>query len=590
LKNVISLFTIVLISSLLITSVAYAAGSSSKAVKQRPTTTTEATTETTTENTTKNIIETNTEFTTEDLTKITIETNTEFTTEDLTRTIIENATENTTKTIIENATEFTTENITKTIAENATESTTENILQEQTTYSDIVSGVVNNAPPLKDIIPFMPAERNNITENDDIKLTQYEVLFENGDYYWFNRYEFKKDSDTDYFTSFNIPGDTIEIRYVDPDTKQWVMTTNIDNIKKNTLFINTDKYNLVTSVPAVYKNEFPSNTLQVLKEDETPVKITKLDGQYNLSFRFKQSTDKIGELWVLQSENPLYDFNDASTAENLKTHDLGIERRWSYDGYYFPIPSNYVPTGENMLYRHPANYTGASWARYSYNLLSKDLGYVMTKICSKNQNDTGYWSTDPKSLWLEADFNIKEQFYDTRFNTDFACSLVYAYQNYNVKEFLESAVRYAEFFIKHAQNNHYETDNGGWLVEDYSSETEYTKTHVSLNHQLSEINFLYELFNATAEKKYLEIADLMLLAIDDTKNSWVLPDNNLNYALMYTGTNNKMIDYPYLTYNDLFQTKQILSKYFNKVNITIEYLMQCKKQWMDNNNITGYNK
>jgi len=578
----------------LITSVAYAAGSSSKATK-RLTTTTEATTEATTEN----VTESTTKKASKTTSKITTEVTTENTTEDITESTTKNSTEVNTKLTTEAVTNNNAEANTENISEDTTESTTTELQSvqliqeqtiEQTTYLDPISGVVENAPPLKDIIPFTPAERSNTTENDDIKLTQYEVLFENGDYYWINRYEFKRDNDTGYFTSFNIPGNTIEIRYVDPETKQWVMTTNIDNIKKNTLFINTDKYNLVASVSAVYKNDFTSNTLQVLNEDETPIKITKLDGEYNLSFKFKQSTDNIGELWVLQSENPLYDPNDLSTLENLKTHDLGIERRWSYDGYYFPIPSNYVPTGENMLYRHPANYTGASWAKNSYNLLSKDLGYVMTNICAKNQNDMGYWHTSPKSLWLEADFNIKEKFYDTRFNTDFACSLVYAYQNYNVKEFLKSAVKYAEFFIEHAQNNHYETDSGGWLVEDYSSEAEHTRTHVSLNHQLSEINFLYELFNATAEKRYMEIADLMLLAIDDTKNSWVLPDNNLNYALMYTGTNNKMVDYPYLTYNDLFQTKRILLKYFNKTNTTIEYLMQCKKQWMDNNNITEYNK
>ena len=80
----------------------------------------------------------------------------------------------------------------------------------------------------------------------------------------------------------------------------------------------------------------------------------------------------------------------------------------------------------------------------------------------------------------------------------------------------------------------------------------------------------------------------MLSGIEDTKDQWVLEDNNLAYAIMYTGTANIMVDYPYLTYNDLYKTKDILYKYFNRSSDTINYLMDCKKQWMDNNNVVGY--
>jgi hypothetical protein len=49
-----------------------------------------------------------------------------------------------------------------------------------------------------------------------------------------------------------------------------------------------------------------------------------------------------------------------------------------------------------------------------------------------------------------------------------------------------------------------------------------------------------------------------------------------------------MVDYPYLTYNDLFTTKQILKNQFKTTNATVEYLMASKKAWMDANNVTGY--
>ena len=434
----------------------------------------------------------------------------------------------------------------------------------------------------------MPSQRENSSQTDENLVSLKEYLFENGDYYWMKRIEYKADKDEPYLTSFTIPGDYIEIRYISESDKQWVNTSVIEDLPKTMLFIDTDQYHMVISVAAVYNNSFEANTLQIMKDLEKPIKIEKLDGEYKIIAEFAQKTNLIGEIWAIQSVNSLVDWSKASSFTDLIDHDLSIERRWSWDGYYFPIPYNYIPNGENFLYRNPANYTGASWTKNGSNLLMKDMGYVMTQICMKNQNPDGYWATGPKSLWLEEDFGIGAGFYDTRFNTDFAVSLLAAYKSYADKEFLTSAVNYAEYFMDFSAKNHYETENGGWLVEDYAGSDVYTRTHVSLNHQLAEINFLYELYNITGEESYKQRGDLMLSGIEDTKDQWVLEDNNLAYAIMYTGTANIMVDYPYLTYNDLYKTKDILYKYFNRSSDTINYLMDCKKQWMDNNNVVGY--
>lgn len=499
----------------------------------------------------------------------------------------ETTTETTTETSIESSTQEITELSSETTTDSAMSSTETPILSEkEQTIQNIV-----DASPANNIKPIIPAERETLDENENATIHQKDVLFENGDYFWIRRYDFKVTKDGYYSSAFSIPGNQIEIRYLDFDTKTWAMTSDITKAPKNTLYINTEKYSLMLSVPGVYKKEFKNNTLEILRDKESPVIISKGNDEYIINFKFPQDENAIGEIWALQSSNKLVDWNDSRNFEALKSHDLGIERRWSWEGYYFPPPSNYVPTGENMLYRHPANYTGSSWAKHGGNLIAEDLGYIMTKTCMQNQNADGYWETGPKSLWLESDFNIKENFYDTRFNTDFAISLIYAYNRYNNKEFLKSAVRYGEFLTEYAANHHYEANNGGWLVEDYAgSNADYKRNHVSLNHQLNEMNFLYDLYNATNEQKYYDTAELMLLGIENTRDQWVLKDNNLNYAVMYTGINNTMIDYPYLTYNDLFATKQILNKYFNKTSETIEYLMSCKKIWMDNNNITTYLK
>lgn len=456
-------------------------------------------------------------------------------------------------------------------------------------FTEVNGDEKNSAVPVNSNPALNVREGETVTENDLALIKQRNINFESGDYFWMRRYNFKTNSDVDYYSTIAVPGNEIELRYIDPETRQWVITSDYSNIPKTQLFIETDMTHLMISVPSVYKNDFTGNTLTVIPENERPITIAKGEGNFVLTFRFPQDPSNIGEIWALQSSNQLVDWTNSGFYELFKTHDLSFERRFAWDGYYFKTPSNYVPAGENVLYRHPSNYSGATWARYGGSTALEELGYITTKICMLNQNEEGYWATGPKSLWLEEDFNIRENFYDTRFNTDFATSLIYAYKRYNTQAFLDSAIKYAAFFEKYAEANHYDTNNGGWLVEDYTSnDADRKRTHTSLNHQLAEIIFLYELYNVTNDQKYTQLADKMLLAIEDTKDNWVLPSGDLNYAIMYTGTANTMVDYPYLTYNDLFTTKKILSQYFNKTNSTIEYLMESKKRWMDQNNITGY--
>ena len=453
-----------------------------------------------------------------------------------------------------------------------------------------IYNIIKNAPIFTPT-NFTPITTETSTDTTNLFVKTIKTVFKNNDTYYMNRLNFKENKPDRLNISIPIKGNTITVRYIDPVKKEWVNTSNLANLKHTTLFIDTDTHSYIVSVPGVYKNVFTNNTLTVVKEKEEMVKIEKKDGYFDLKMSFPQDKSLIGEYWYMESEKKLVDWSTMKSFDELLPHDLSETRRWSYDGYYFQTPSNYKPGGKNILYRHPANYTGASFARYAINPLSKNLGYVMTETCMKNQNQMGFWETGPQSDWLFKDFKIGAGFYDTRFNTDFAMSLLYAYQNYNNKEFLASAVKYAEFFLNFVKTNSYPTQNGGVLVSDYGYyKGNYEKTHMSLNHQLAELNFLYEIYFVTGEKRYLELADKMLLGIEDTRNDWVLPNGNLKYAMYYTKDTNKMEDYPYLTYNDLFNTKATLFKLFKKSNDAIEFLMSSKKIWMDNNNITGYLK
>lgn len=499
-----------------------------------------------------------------------------------------------TRAAVHNTTTTTTESTTEATTESTTETTTEVYTKADGTLmsdSEIkVYNIVKNTPPTYvSSSAQYPEPVDTFEETGTYILSKRNFTFPGGDSYNILRYEYKDNATQPIEKTIEIPGSTIEIRYVD-DNGVWQCTTNPDKANEltKTLYIDTDKCSIIVSVPGVYRDSYVNNTLEIIPELESGVKLTKTQTGYSIAYSFPYQNDIIGEIWYLYSNGKLADWNNINHF-NVLNQDFSKTHRISFDGYYYPTPYNYEPTGENMLYRQPSDYVGSLFVRFGDFPAANELGYVLTYTCMKNQNPQGYWATGPKSDWLATDFNIGAGFYDTRFNTDFACSLLDAYKRYGYEEFLTSAVKYAEYFNTHVLNHSYVTKNGGYLVEDYGSYTgDHTKTHVSLNHQLAELNYLYQLYDITREQSYLDLADKMLLAIEDTQDQWVLADNNLNYALHYTGTYNTMKDYPYLTYNDLFTTKKLLATYFNRTNATVDYLMACKLEWMQANNVTGY--
>ena len=85
------------------------------------------------------------------------------------------------------------------------------------------------------------------------------------------------------------------------------------------------------------------------------------------------------------------------------------------------------------------------------------------------------------------------------------------------------------------------------------------------------------------------LADRMLLAIVDTGSGWVMPNHNLYYSIKPDGTYVEG-DYPYLTYNDLYDLRKYLSSSERSELETLTYLMGEKLQWMQKNGVTGYEK
>ena len=269
-----------------------------------------------------------------------------------------------------------------------------------------------------------------------------------------------------------------------------------------------------------------------------------------------------------------------------RNYTLDSEGKWRYDGYYYPSPGTYTPSGPDCYYRLPAAYLCRSFADGAAVIrAAEDLASAMLDVMSRQQNEYGYFPTLPESQWLAGDYGIGAGFYDTRFNTDLIEGYLRLAEVNPCAEFDAVLNRYFDFFLVFAAERHRETEHGGWLVDDYWHPTDGSGTHTSLNHQLAELLALYRAGEHLGRGDLIELAGRMLQAVEDTAGKWVRSDGNLHYAAYRDGSFGGQ-DYPYLTYNDLFNLKD----YLGHSTPALDRLMRTKQNWMDAHGVNQYKK
>ncbi len=224
------------------------------------------------------------------------------------------------------------------------------------------------------------------------------------------------------------------------------------------------------------------------------------------------------EYTLVTSQEPLLDWSNVSRYMTLWTgYANDQEGRWCFDGYYWPSPSSYIPSGENVYYPMTDAYLCKSYLYFEpYYRLAADLALPMLDVMAERQR--GFFPTQAQSVWLSNDYGIGAGFYDTRFNADLMELYCMAYVRHGL--FRDVIDRYVAFYLSHAEAHHKETQNGGRLIEDYSHPAGGKPTHTSLNHQLAEILQLYHLYDALGDGRLNTLAGQMIRAIEDTESGW----------------------------------------------------------------------
>ncbi|MEW9121977.1 MAG: hypothetical protein AB2421_04630 [Thermotaleaceae bacterium] len=422
------------------------------------------------------------------------------------------------------------------------------------------------------------------------KLTMIQYALKNEDLYYYLRYLPEREDKSPLSLAIPISLEDFSYRYVtypegyDFAKSHWsekMRGTKDTLLPKESLYIDDERGSYFLS----YVDVFELQARGVKRERYNLAQALSIEeGKIFLHFPHRKNTSV--EQWGIIGKEALIDWDHPTASEHLRVADFNRVRKQGQEGIYYFTPATYSPTSPTSFWFNPAYHIGEVFIRTEGARFFEDFGLVSLYQALRSQNKQGYWWSTPRSNWLFEDYGIDGSFYDTRFSTDAAIFLLKGYEKYKEDSFLEAARKYGEYLLQFAEDHHYKTENGGWLVMDYGHDLKPgVKTHVSLNHLLTEMNFLYHLYILTEEEAYIDLADRIRLAVKDTVDDWIKNNGDLWYAYQVDGTYGKM-DYPVLTLKDLRISQRIIAQIEGAQDPDFERLIQSKEGYLIENNMS----
>lgn len=371
---------------------------------------------------------------------------------------------------------------------------------------------------------------------------------------------------------------------------------------------------LTDSIPLKKKEELPAHSLYLAGEDfslhlnrvnlYTPLGngVRRAHDQLSPSFNYTRQERAHSfvvtlphfegmemEHWGLVGTANMFGWGDEHQEDLYVVANSDRVRKWTRGGFQYITPTSYYPYDPNGFWVVPAQHVGNRLLLAGRDRFSTNMALLSLEAALATQLDEGMWVTEPRSEWLYGDYGIEAGFYDTRFSTDAGLFLIYGYREFADPRYLEGARKYGDFLVRFAETHHFTTENGGYLVWDYRDAswdgTTKKETHVSLNHLVTEMNFLYELYLELQTKNlqadtYLQIAEKMRTAVQDTREHWKKEENgDLWYAYMPDGSYG-LLDYPLLTLKDLRYSQTLIEAIHGEQDADFQYLIEVKEAYL----------
>ena len=406
----------------------------------------------------------------------------------------------------------------------------------------------------------------------------------NGDIYW----QQTADKNTPE-TSWLIQSKHCTARYYDKRQEEWVTAQDPSYLEFSTLlFLDFDQLELILVPPLAYEPTENGCLCSLSHQDGIVFVEHSGEGQWNVAISWPRHLKKncVRYWWVLASSHELIDWSNPVMSFLWSGYSFTDELRWCGDGLYQEAPTDYQPGGAGIYFLNPATYIPARFILTGGSRAANDLGLIMLDIVSRKYTMEGYIPVSTASGWLERDYGIGPGYFDTRWNTDLAQAYLIAGDKFQVPDFTRIALNYAAFLTKYIQEQGFSLPGmDGILPPDYDWFRPHVTPHASLNHVLAEALFLYQ----TQVPDYNSIADQLIVAVEEIGDKWILPDGNLQYGFCPDGSP-VGIDYPYLTYNDLYAVQAYYNSVGEAQSSILDRLMKSKRAWMDQQGIAEYKK
>lgn len=393
-----------------------------------------------------------------------------------------------------------------------------------------------------------------------------------------------------YTTSYTLPGSTATVSWFDENGKLVQQTLKTGNLPMNSLlYLETKAYSMIIGQNFIYR-DIGDSTIQNISTGRMAVQVKQQEDKWLITCQFPKTAGCDGILWGVGSQKQLLDLSTPLNKAVWPAYDVVNKARIGWDGYYFQSPTNYRPIAPQSYWRIPSNYLANCFMRTEGSEASRLMGNAMLVLAAENLNEQGFFPTLPICTWLKNEYNIGNNFFDDRFNVDAAMTYLIAYQKFGNPLYRDIYRRIADYFMAYAETHHFDVSNHrgeAWLLQDYGGGIGSKSSLCALNHQLAVLDFFLVAYEQEGDIGYKLLAEKLLMGIQNTKNQWIKPDGNLHYAYLPSGKMG-MADYPYLTYNDLFNVQKTLMRVYGERDADLDELMLKKKEWMDRNLVTDY--
>ncbi|MBO5666087.1 MAG: hypothetical protein J6S45_01420, partial [Firmicutes bacterium] len=146
------------------------------------------------------------------------------------------------------------------------------------------------------------------------------------------------------------------LRYYDKAKDSWIESELAPQTLHSSMvelsFENENSY--LIYAPKTYRLH-ENGVMEYLPERDGSIHISQKENTWSVSLQADlPDADCVSDFTIVKGPRSMLNWELSNCGDLWKYYTLETEGKWCFDGYYFPCPYNYVPTGENYLYNCPA--------------------------------------------------------------------------------------------------------------------------------------------------------------------------------------------------------------------------------------------